>query len=549
VHHLAARWQGPIATEENCVIQFYLGRNSTYFYVKHFGFRTRAMRQLLLGNSWARFDALWKQPGARRLLALNAYVLGVLADGSQESYIVAISEHPSLVFYLDGGLGQYLRPGESPAFFMAPVKAGQLFPDRSMSSSIWLGVLQDYMHDLLGSFLHATLWTRTSRYLYPLQRCREHTPPLVKDLAFLISSVQQGLPGSFLKLSELIGQMSQESVMPSAEVASLLAAFYRDFARVLPEVKVETRTVTVEVQDSIDDAALRATDAGYFSPVLQFKRCALRHLRQYVRGLYLHGSLATLDYVKGYSDFDTLLILKQEVTADAATLMRCRKLLLRSLPFLHMVDPLQHHGHLVLAEQDLSFYPQPYFPFILFQYAQTFFQDSSTLVFQERDSTLERQNALWRFCQTVRQAFHSGQAFRSLYEWKAFIQGVVLLPSIYLQAVGDYTYKKLSFEKAAKDFNEQQWRMIQKATILRREWKATRTLPWPIARALCASPNPFLLPFIHRRLNRPIPRICHTLIGANPAREAIRLSEAMLAIRFPQLVQAASSGGRGENSL
>jgi hypothetical protein len=432
---------------------------------------------------------------------------------------------------------------------MAPVKAGQLFPDRSMSSSIWLAVLQDYMHDLLGSFLHATLWIRTSRYLYPLQRCREHTPPLVKDLAFLISRVQQGLPGSFLGLSELIGHMSQESVMASAEVASLLAAFYRDFARVLPEVKVEKRTVTVEVRGSVDDATLRATDADYFAPVLQFKHYALRHLRRYVRGLYLHGSLSTLDYVRGYSDFDTLLILRQEVAADVDALMECRRWILRSLPFLHGVDPLQHHGHLVLAEQDLSFYPQPYFPFVLFQYAKTFFQDSNILVFQERDSTLERQNALWRFCQTVRRAFCCGEVFRSLYEWKAFIQSVVLLPAIYLQAVGEYTYKKFSFEKAAKDFNEQQWRIIQKATILRCEWKAVRMLPWPIAWALWASPNPFLLPFIHRRLNRAIPRICRTLIGANPAQEAMRLSEAMLAIRFPQLLQAASSGGRGENSL
>jgi len=425
---------------------------------------------------------------------------------------------------------------------MAPVRFEQHLQDNFAPPSVWLAVLQNSMHDLLGSFLHAALWTRPSRYLYPMRHFRERTPSLVTDLAFLVDRIRQGLPGSFLELSQLIGEMSREPVMASREIAHLLAAFHRDFARVLPEVKGETRTVTVEVQSSVDDAALRATDADYFAPVLQFKHYALCHLRRYVCGLYLHGSLSTGDYVKGYSDFDTLLILRQEVAADADALMECRRCILRSLPFLHVVDPLQHHGHLVLAEQDMHFYPQPYFPFVLFQYAASFYQDSTVLTFRERDSTLERQNALWRFCQTVRQAFHSGQAFHSLYEWKAFIQSVVLLPAIYLQAVGEYTYKKFSFEKAAKDFNERQWCIIQKATILRREWKAVRTLPWPVAQALCASPNPFLLPFIHRRLNRAIPRICHTLIGVNPAQEATRLSEAMLAIRFPQLVQAASSG-------
>lgn len=77
VHHLAARWKGAIATEEDSTTMFYLGRNTTYFYVKHFGLRTRALRHLLLGNSKGLFDTFWKHPGVRRLLALCAYVVGV----------------------------------------------------------------------------------------------------------------------------------------------------------------------------------------------------------------------------------------------------------------------------------------------------------------------------------------------------------------------------------------------------------------------------------------------------------------------------------------
>jgi len=468
-----------------------------------------------------------------------------LGAGLQDLFLVTKSDSSPADFYLDRRLGQYLRPTESPAFFMAPVRVGRVLPDGAMPPSTWLAVLQNLMHDLLGSFLNATLWSRASRYLYPVGHCKEHLPSLLwEDIAFLMSHVQTELPGSFPELEQVMGRMPRESIAASSQVASLLAAFYRDLAKVLPGVASETRTVAIETRGRVDDGILKEIDDSYFAPVLQFKRYVQQYLHPYVRRLYLHGSLSTLDYVRGYSDFDTLLILKREVTADAATLMQCRKSFLRSLPFLHIVDPLQHHGHLVLAEQDLSFYPQSYFPFVLFRFSKSFLQDSSVLVFQERDSTLERQNALWRFCQTVRRAFCCGEVLRSSYEWKAFIQGVVLLPAIYLQAVGEYTYKKFSFERAAKDFNEQQWRIIQKATILRREWKAARTLPWPVTRALCASPNPFLLPFIHRRLNRAIPRICHTLIGANPAQEALRLSEAMLAIRFPQLVQAASLGGR-----
>jgi hypothetical protein len=71
---------------------------------------------------------------------------------------VVTSEHSPVAFYLDERLGQYLRPGESPAFFMAPVKFEQHLQDNSTPPSVWLAVLQNYIHDLLGSFraLHAT---------------------------------------------------------------------------------------------------------------------------------------------------------------------------------------------------------------------------------------------------------------------------------------------------------------------------------------------------------------------------------------------------------
>lgn len=447
-------------------------------------------------------------------------------------------------FYFDQWLGQYLGPGERRALYMDPIKVGRLLPGETLSPLTWLAVLQDSMHDLLESFLNASAWTRRSRYLYPVWRSQEGVlNSLVDNLAFMISRVRIIWPHSFPTMERAIGQLPTSAVVDSWQLAELLAAFYQDFAQILPRVADETEPIIAKVGQVVNENALTAMDAPYFAPVLRFGHYARRHLASYALGVYLHGSLSTLDYVEGYSDFDTLIILKQDVVTDASALLRCRWETLRSLPFLYMVDPLQHHGHMIISEPDMHFYPQHYFPFVLFEYATSLFE-ASPLVFRERDSTLERHHMLWRFCQTVRRRACSGQHFRSLYEWKSFVQGIALLPAVYLQAAGMYTYKKFSFERAKGDFSEHQWRVIEQITALRRGWDSTHWLPSWIVRSLAALPNPFVLSWIYRQLNRSLPSVCRNLIGENLVCGALSLSEAMLAARLlPAVAGELSSAG------
>lgn len=436
-------------------------------------------------------------------------------------------------FYFDQQLEQYLRPGERYALYMAPIKVGRLLPGETLSPLTWLALLQDSMHNLLESFLNAAAWTRQSRYLYPVWHSQERVlSSLLDDLAFVISRVRTALPHSFPTVEKVMWHLHDRSVVASWLLAELLAAFYQDFAQILPQVAEEAEPITVEVRRVANESVLTAMDASYFAPVLRFGRFVRRHLASYTLGVYLHGSLSTLDYVKGYSDFDTLIVLRQDVVTDASTLLRCRQEMLRSLPFLHMIDPLQHHGHMVISEPDMHFYPQHYFPFVLFEYATSLFGAASSLVFRERDSTLERHHMLWRFCQAVRRGVCAGQRIRSLYEWKSFVQGIALLPTVYLQAAGIYTYKKFSFERAKGDFSEHQWRVIDQITALRCGWDSTHWLPSWIVRFLSLLPNPFVLSSIYRRLNCSLPSVCRTLIGEDLVCGALSLSEAMLAARL-----------------
>src|SRR3989338_10241853 len=54
---------------------------------------------------------------------------------------------------------------------------------------------------------------------------------------------------------------------------------------------------------------------------------------------------------------------------------------------------------------------------------------------------------------------------------------IALFPTMYLQAKGRLTYKKFSFEIAKKDFSKEEWKAIEKTTLIRSNWKPQATFP------------------------------------------------------------------------
>ena len=105
------------------------------------------------------------------------------------------------------------------------------------------------------------------------------------------------------------------------------------------------------------------------------------------------GSVATRDYVRGFSDTETLLVIRRETATDAARLLRLRGLVERSMRSLYRIDPFQHHGHFVISEMDFDYYPQAFVPLVYFRGASAFLGGGAFRV-RERDSHLERRRAL-----------------------------------------------------------------------------------------------------------------------------------------------------------
>jgi hypothetical protein len=66
-----------------------------------------------------------------------------------------------------------------------------------------------------------------------------------------------------------------------------------------------------------------------------------------------------------------------------------------------------------------------------------------------------------------------------------------------LEAKGEYYYKKYSFEAAKKDFSEEEWRVIEKITVIRDNWRLDRIFPENIEYVLSKFPNPNILLLIY----------------------------------------------------
>lgn len=193
----------------------------------------------------------------------------------------------------------------------------------------------------------------------------------------------------------------------------------------------------------------------------------------------IHGSMSTLDYVKGFSDLDTLAIVKTSVVHDPRKIYALRKLMVRITKYMFQMSVFQHHGHLVATEVDLKFYPNVFFPTVLFAYTTRC--AGNDLVVCERNDEAETVEQLRAF----REQFHSGRFSRvgvdmSLFELVVMNQGILLLPALWCGLVGQAVYKRYSFDPFYEHFSEDEAEVVRRAEKVR----STVTADIPFARLL-----------------------------------------------------------------
>jgi len=382
-----------------------------------------------------------------------------------------------------------------------------------MKKSDIINQLQNETHQFLNSFLNGSLLTSKSRYLYPW--VKEYQPEKVHRFLENIESILNGLHHTGSR--ELkdgyykIENYKNVRKFDVRRISGLISSLYKILNILVEADKSEKEKIVVKCPNAFESNRYKGNDKKYLSPILALNKYISANLKRFLHGAYLHGSLATMDYVKGNSDLDILLILNKAVVLNKKELAELEKQILPGLKYFYQIDPLQHHGFIVITQIDMKCYPQSYFPFILFDYAVKLLGPAE-LVFNERSSALERKNMLKNML-IKKDRQRLSQSLRDFFSLKYFLSIIQLIPTIFLQSRGEYCYKRDSFKKLRSQYEDVNWSILDKATLVRSNWKNNDSkLLQAIARF---SPNPFFIPLVYQKFHKHIPANIQNILGIN----------------------------------
>lgn len=330
-----------------------------------------------------------------------------------------------------------------------------------------LSLLQYRMKVLLEALVNSYDYGLDGRPKSPGYFFTEHV-----DLETCIQCVKELKNFGFSELDDLVNDLTQkfDSKIPIEVIATIVSKFYFCFPNILKKLNPKLRKLTISQPPKIDQKQYLTKDKKYLQPVVDLANYSNNTLSWAFHSLYVHGSLATLDYIKGSSDFDTFGIVRKEVANSKESLLKLREELRKVWEFLYKIDPLQHHGIMLISEQDLEFYPQPFFPPVILNFAKTLYsKNSNGIVFLERDAKFEERYFFYQIIQSFRWRFLNKVGYSDLFSFKLSLSTFMLLPAFYYQAKSEYMYKKETFPKLYSEFSKKQLDALTKVSYVRQE--------------------------------------------------------------------------------
>lgn len=265
----------------------------------------------------------------------------------------------------------------------------------------------------------------------------------------------------------------KNSLGKSINFAKILSSLYSDLSHVKSK---GTKSIKKPKCAGFNMEEYKKTDSGYLKPLFELKGYVNESLKPHLAGFYLHGSFATGDYIKGWSDVDTLAIVSKNTIDNPKKLLDLRKKMYLMRHFFYRIDPLQHHGSIVISEYDLMNYCNVYFPVEIFKYSKSFFKEGMANI-SVRDHSEEAFAKLFWFVSYFRKLKDRNPNSMGAYELKNMLHSITLFPSMYLNARNVFVYKKFSFGIAQKDFSKKDWKVVDEAGAIRKNWKGFGRLP------------------------------------------------------------------------
>jgi hypothetical protein len=267
-----------------------------------------------------------------------------------------------------------------------------------------------------------------------------------------------------------------------AAVAVHIASCYRELGTPAPAgVAVEKRGL------AYDGRAYRREDRDFRRLVAELLEFVEQRMAPHLTHFFLHGSLATLDYAKGWSDVDSFMVIRQQTGQSAAELLDLRRLCLESWNLFLRICPLQHHGYILAVEGELLRYPSHYLPPPVFDHALATLPGQTPVRFHVVPGEGSALRSLVDRRDALREALRDGvlrhhprdgvylearyrNAHDAMGQLFALLGYVMTVPAFLMDALGRPCHKRDSFAQARPLISKEAWEVVDKATEVRRAW-------------------------------------------------------------------------------
>jgi len=191
--------------------------------------------------------------------------------------------------------------------------------------------------------------------------------------------------------------------------------------------------------------------------------------------ILLHGSQATGDTCE-FSDVDVLVVIDDShifTDADHRLAMSGLQTLLKSM---FLFDPLMHHGFMFMLRSTFTHYDEAFLPVETLRRAKILFGPRMINVRTEPTPETNRKTRLKAAAASLNRRLHRGDLEKDDYACKSVLSGLLLMPSLLLESINVFRYKRESFSIAPREFAALDWSAIRHAEDLRLRWKRPATV-------------------------------------------------------------------------
>jgi hypothetical protein len=207
-------------------------------------------------------------------------------------------------------------------------------------------------------------------------------------------------------------------------------------------------------------------------------------LKNYIYDIIIHGSYGDDTYIKNWSDLDILIILKDDVLENHKLMNQFKKRIILNHNKLYKIFPLQHHPFQFITKHFLELYDDSIMPLSAFKKSKSLF--NKVINFKYTVNNLNKKKLIERFkyiqdsqntmiykhhCKDKKCLDLSFKKKNRLYQLFAYINYILLIPSLFLAYKKKSCHKSQSFTKIKNYLNESDLKIIEKISRIRANWK------------------------------------------------------------------------------